>query len=391
MKSAAAVVTLTLAVVGAPAAKALVINDYFDATIALDPNAAQIQQAILETTGRIASLYSNPVTVGIYFQQQPGFYLGASQSNYYFVPVGDYTAASQAVLASHPSDVVLAEALAHLGTGAGADPTTNILTTSANLRALGFDAPGGFEPDGSYSGTGSLDGVISLSTINPLDYDPAIPPFSFADVEFNARNTIAHEVDEILGGGGAGSVLNFIDDIQNGGTVFDPATDLLVLGSVGPLDRFRYSAPGVPSFTTDPNATPYFSLDGGATAIVGFNGLAVGDHGDFGPSNCGDFGASIGGDHVQDAFACANAATIPLTRGRPEDVMLQSIGWTATPEPQTWVMMTFGLAVIGGLARRRKANQGARQRDRAELTRHSIHLNCALRRTIPRRHRLLNN
>ena len=66
---------------------------------------------------------------------------------------------------------------------------------------------------------------------------------------YNGTGVIQHEIDEILGGGGAGSMLGTY--LQN--------------YYVGALDLYRYSSTGAPSYTTSPFATSYFSIDGGKT------------------------------------------------------------------------------------------------------------------------------
>jgi len=173
-----------------------------------------------------------------------------------------------------------------------------------------------------------------------------VPAYDGSNLEYNARDAIAHEVDEALGIGGSGSALNFINDGISLGATYE-----------GALDRFRYSAPGTPSFSTDPDATAYFSLDNGVTNLATFNQNASGDFGDLGPTttSCGSAGG-FGGPFgvVQDAFSCYNEPTTNITRGSIEYTMLESIGWDPTPEPAAWTMLILGVGMIGIAARRRR-------------------------------------
>jgi hypothetical protein len=353
----ATVAAAAFVVVSSSADAAVVINDLFDSTITSASNASEIESAIGTASSTIGSMYSNNTQVNIYFEYIPGSFLGASESTIYSgFTTGNYNFLSSLNAAANPSNAYLAEGLAHIASGNGADPNTTMIATSADLRALGLNTPGGFNTSGQFVGAGgTVDAVIALSSSfgNDFNYTENIPAYNGSNLQYSAINTVEHEIDEVLGGGGAGSTLNAVFDGINEG------------GDIGPLDRFRYAAPGVPSFTTSGSATSYFSLDGGVTNIVGFNQDHNGDYADFGPNtqacSAGGFGGPMG--HIQDAFTCNNQPFIQFGRNSAEDAMLQSIGWdpsaAGVPETATWSMMLLGIGLMGSLLRRRSPRVAA--------------------------------
>ena len=305
------VAALTAWLVLAAPASALTINPYFDTSITGAGNAASVESAINLAIGTIESLYSNAGTVGIVFSQS-GSVLGQSESADYSIGYSGYVAALTADSLAHPGNTILQTAVAHLSSGNDASGAGAINATSAYFRAaLGFNASGCFTSAGGFVGScgQSYDGVITLGTSLNYGTTPVAGQYS-------AIATAEHEINEILGGGGQGSTLG-----QS-------------IAAFGPLDLYRYSAAGTPSFTTASSATAYFSVDGGVTDIVPFNQTAPGDFADFG----------VAGD-VQSAFGTPGTLPSYFTTS-PEFAMMAAIGYDAVPVPEPAGMALLGLGVL---------------------------------------------
>ena len=123
-------------------------------------------------------------------------------------------------------------------------------------------------------------------------------------------------------GGGQGSQLNNYPAGYEGTT------------NVGVLDLYRYSAPGVPSFSSANGTFAYFSVDGGVTDIIQFADNPLEELGDWVLGNC----------NVQSAEPCKGIVP-SYTTSSPEFTMMESIGYdsvTATPLPSTWTMLIAG-------------------------------------------------
>lgn len=298
---------------------ALTITDTFLSSITGSGNVATIESVIHAASNAIGSLFSNPVTVNILFGTSSGVGGGQSDNALLAGSYSAYTSLLAANSSANPANSILSTAVSHLGSGNDSNGAKPILSTTANLRALGvattgyFDATGGFHSGGGQP----FDGVI---TLNPT-YATTV-------------SVIQHEIDEVLGGGGAGSTL---------GTSFGA-------NYFGGLDLYRYSA-GAPSFNTNASTNAYFSVDGGATSIAGFNQAGGGsDYGDFsGPNNPSP--SNYGSCLIQSAYICSGPDTFSITS--PEYAMLESLGYdpiATTPLPSTWLMLLSGFAGFGFLA-----------------------------------------
>jgi hypothetical protein len=167
--------------------------------------------------------------------------------------------------------------------------------------------------------------------------------------QYNPINTIEHEINEIPGGGGQGSVLNQIAGSQSNPSSTDRAANSNFLSDRGVLDPYRYSTPGIPSFTRSGGATSYLSIDGGLTSIVGFNHISLGDLAEFSGSNM-----------VQAAFTDPGGAALYDTT-TPEFKMLEAIGYdgvsgrsgvTEAPEPASTAVLVSGIVGLRWMRRR---------------------------------------
>ena len=308
-------------------AHALTIQATFDSSIVNAPDAADIENTINFATNEISSLYSNPGTVTILFKYSSGSFLGESNSSFYFDTYATVTSELQANLSANPQNTVLATALNNLSSGNDPNGARDIEATSAAFR-MGlndntatpcFDASGNF-----VNGCDAVfDGVITLSSTQPIDFTRPVPAYDGTNLQYDGVRVAEHEIDEVLGGGGSGSMLGSPDQSTR----------------YGLLDLYRYSAPGTPSYTGSGIATSYFSIDGGNTNIVGFNQNHNGDYGDWGPNSTPCAGGGSGGPgFVQDAFSCNNVQA-DVTTSSPEYVMLEAIGYDpvgAPPSGITW-------------------------------------------------------
>lgn len=312
------------ALAGPRAATALTVVPVFDSSITGAANAIQLEAAITDAAGIIGSLYSNPGSVGIVFNQAAGNFLGQSQSAAYAMSYASYVSALSAASLAQTTNGVLATAVAHLATGNKPGPGGSVVLTSADARvALGLPGYSGcYNSSGTFVGAcgQQYDGVVTLSTSQTLNYGRSPMPGAYSVI-----NAIEHEINEVLGGGGQGTVLNKI-----------AAGNANASNNVGVLDLYRYAAQGVASFSTSTAVASYFSIDGGATAVAAFYQGSIGDLADF-----------SGGDAIQSAIQ-GSGDVLTYDRLSPEFTMLELIGYAGTvAEPAGLVLLATGLAGLG--------------------------------------------
>jgi len=300
--------------------------------IASLPNAATIEGTINEAITQVTGIISSPLTFNIGFVSDPNISLGSSAGTGNIdLPYSQYLSYLQANPNKSAADTI---ALASLPAGPGTginNNATNISFGGALLDAMGDTTDGNNLISGNSGFAGTI--ALNMSVLNTSrnNYD---------NTKYDLVSTVTHEVNEILGVGGPGSTLT-----KNGG-----ATD------IGPMDLFRYGAPGVRSYSNSANVSSYFSIDGGKTNLVHFNQDSNGDFSDWGDGVTPADGSGNKPPQVQDAFGDTTAKP---DMGKNEAIALDVVGWKMTadgsaleavPEPSSYALLLTGTAFLTLLA-----------------------------------------
>ena len=269
------------------------------------------ESAINSTIAFYDSSIKNNIAVTINFANSSTG-LGGSSWYAYDVYYPSYVSALETKLAANPSNPVDAAALASLLPSGTTNPVggnntnpTSIFVPPSLSDALGLGLGG--------AGNGTISINLAITSTTPT-----------AGL-YSLQTVAAHEIDEILG-------------TPSGLNLNTPNT-------IMPIDLYRYTAPGVRSFTNNTSVAPYLSFNGGVTNLVNYNHDGSGDWGDF---------ASGQGLYVQNAYGPPGTGTVNPT---VELQMLDAIGYTvaAVPEPNTLLMLAVGLLAIS-LKKRSKLN-----------------------------------
>jgi hypothetical protein len=233
--------------------------------------------------------------VNITFQEGGG--LGSSSTAFVNTTYANYKAALTAD-ASGADDVAALAQLNALAYGG-----TSIDLSTANARALGFNAPA------------SPDGTITLNT--SLCFFNHNSPVAG---QYDLYAVACHEMDEVLG------------------------TSSGVGGSFQDTDLFRYNGAGARSFNTNTAQHAYFSIDG-ATNVVEYNqfGRTGGDWGDW---------IVHTPPQVQDWQGTTGKTIDP---GASEFRLLDVIGYNRAPVPEPATMIVLGAGALAAIRRRRKS------------------------------------
>jgi hypothetical protein len=328
------VLGLTATSVGAT----VTVNDTFvtSGSCGVDPNCSNFsnsgltQADITNATAQIAAYFSNNVTINILFGGNLTIGNGAETfGSYWGNSYATYTGLLTTNSGLNPTNAVLMSAVTHFPNGNGATGSTTaglpVVETSAQLRANGQTGDSGYyNSNGTFvgpGGGGTIDAVVMLG--------------------FGASvATAIHEINEVMGGGGGGSMLNRSALCNSFGTGFTN-------GCLGGTDLYRYSSNLTPSFTTSTSATSYLSVDGGLTPIAGFNQgsqsspLGGGDYGDFVDPN-------LGPCLIQSWQVCTGPADFNGTSyniGSVSYKLMESVGW----DPVTGVGAVPGPVAGAGL------------------------------------------
>ena len=233
-----------------PAYASLDILPTFDSSITALGDAAPVEAAISNAAHAIQSNFANSFDVPILFKAAHGGRDGfLAMTNSTFVPLTyrDYVDLLESAASSQPGNAALKTAVSNLGSG-NKGGTDGVIVTNTVLQALGvpaWDAPGRLhDANGNFVGLGAFDAVITINIDQPFTYTEPVPVYDGHNVTYDATGAVEHEIDEVLGGGGSGSTLNYVSQF---GT--DNPESLFTFYR-GALDLYRYSAPETPSFST---------------------------------------------------------------------------------------------------------------------------------------------
>jgi len=312
----AAALALILLESAAPANADLVIIPTFDRSITSDPNAAAIESTINTAISTYESLFTNPITVKIYFSEMSS---GLGESFTGVVYNTTYQGFRNALNTQYgiSGNANQGTAVANLPNTLNnpVSGTTVTYVTPADGRALGFNTPGVLNSQGQVgNGAGFIyDGAIGLNTAITF------PPGPNNGSNYSLLAVTEHEIDEVLG---TGSFVGFASDPR--------AEDLY---------RFEKNSTTRNYTTSGDNA--WFSIDGGTTDLVQFNQAGGGsDYGDWHTSSTA---------RVQNAFGTPGATPTILNDGGVELAALNVLGYDlATPEPASLALVAAGGLLLSG-------------------------------------------
>jgi hypothetical protein len=275
----------------------LVINPTFDSSITTSSLSNAIQRMIITAIQSYQSLFTDPITVSIYFRYSNLSPLGdpldsaVAQSAYvvYHVSWASYISSLKA------DATTLNDASANASLPSTA-LSSNIIASGADGRAIGLNTPPAMFSNGVVRAGGPYDGIVTLNSSQPLQFARPIVLSNY-----DARTATEHEIDEILGLG------SHLDRMTS---------------DLRPQDLFGWSNYGLRN--TSSSGSRYFSIDGGLRDIVDFNQDPNLDFGDwFSPVCPPPF------LYVQYATGCRGVSP-NISELSPEAVALDVIGYNLT-------------------------------------------------------------
>ena len=282
----------------------LIIHATFDGSIINNPNAAAIEAMINRAISIYESLFSDPITIQIRFRYSttapngtplPTGTVSRSDWVFYALSWNVYINALRADAATSNDNLANASL-------PGTALSSSITPSSANGRAVGLGTPTAMFANGTVGQGGPYDGIVTLNSAKPFDF--ARPTSANY---FDAQRSIEHEIDEVIG---LGSHLNISGTYS---------------GDLRPQDLFNWSSANHRNTTS--SGTRYFSINSGATNIVGFSQNATGDFGDWLSAACPQTRP-----YVQNAFGCTGQSS-DIAATSPEGINLDVIGYDLTNAP----------------------------------------------------------
>jgi hypothetical protein len=279
----------------------LIINPTFDSSILNSPNSAAIQANINQAIAIYESLFTDPITIQMYFRYATtgpdGSVLssGTLAASRYVT----YTISWSTVLNALKADAKDSNDATANASLPASPLASSITVSSANGRAVSLNTAPAMFSDGSVAAGGPYDGIVTLNSSQPFQFSR---PTSTGT--FDALRSIEHEMDEVMG------LAALSGTLVNG---------CASTSSLRPQDLFSWSSSGTRNLCV--SGTRYFSINSGATNIVSFNQTSGGDFGDWISASCPQ-----SDPYVQNAFSCKGQFS-DVTATSPEGVNLDVIGY----------------------------------------------------------------
>ncbi|MFM9851398.1 MAG: NF038122 family metalloprotease [Sphingomonadaceae bacterium] len=331
-----------------------------------------------------ASIISNDITInlGVRFAPLAPNVIGSTGSTQQDFSVAEYERRLGATRSNSALDTALV--LPALTTGGVSGLTTGVDDTGNNDTRVTATLDGSQTASRVLFANSSVIKAVGGTVANPNGLDGNVTFSSTFGFDFNPTNGISNNTFDFIGVAihEIGHALGFVSGVDffdvfgapNGPNRGALGYDLNNTSVFSALDLFRYSAPGQLDFRV--GGSPYFSIDGGQTALFGaflstgtFNGdgnQASHFRDNNGPDGCerqlgildptfcfGQTGVVTRLDLAAFDAIGYNLRVDALTYQDTSTASIYRSFFTAVPEPSTWGMMIFGFGLIGATMRRK--------------------------------------